>query len=161
MRTKLCVTLLALALGASVAACGNKAEEAQKEAQKKEAEAKAAQSGKDALAAAETAAAKKLADDMEKAHADVRAKLQKDADAADRKATYWKEKAAKTTGTVKKNADAAVMEVDKRQAAATDGIKNLATQTGAGWDTAKSQVESDVAAFAKSVEALETAVKAK
>ena len=94
MRIDIRTGLLALALVVGTAACGNKAEEA-----KKEAEAKAAEAAKTAKEAEDkAAAAKKDADEkVAKANAEAKAKLQKDFDAAGRKATYLKEKAAKSS----------------------------------------------------------------
>ena len=156
MRINVRASLLAVALTVGVAACGNKAEEAKKEADQKAAEA--AKSAKEADDKA--AAAKKEADDKAaKANAEIKAKLQKDLDAADRKAVYLKEKAAKITGATKKNADAAVTELDTRHAAAKASIAKLDTATGAAWETQKVAVESDIAALNKAVDSLETTLK--
>ena len=156
MRIEMRANLLAIAIAIGVAACGNKAEEAKKEADQKAAEA--AKSAKEADDKA--AAAKKDADDKTaKANSVVKAKLQKDLDAADRKAVYLKEKAAKLTGAPKKNADAAVTELDTRHAAAKASVAKLDTATGAAWDTQKVAVESDIAALNKAVESLETTLK--
>lgn len=157
MRIDIRTGLLALALTIGTAACGNKAEEA-----KKEAEAKAVEAAKAAKEADEKAvAAKKEADDKAaKMNAEGKAKLQKDFDAAGRKATYLKEKAAKATGPAKKNADAAVAEFDTRDAAAKASIAKMDGATGAAWDAAKVAAESDIAALNKAVESLETTLKA-
>jgi hypothetical protein len=156
MRIDMRAGLLALAVAAGTVGCGNKAEEAKMEADKKAAEA--AKSAKEADDKA--ASAKKEADDKAaKANTEAKAKLQKDVDAADRKATYLKEKAAKATGATKKNADAAVTELDTRRAAAKASIAKLDTATGAGWDAAKTAAESDIAALNKAVESLETTLK--
>jgi colicin import membrane protein len=153
MRIHVRASLLAVALTVGVAACGNKAEEA-----KKEADQKAAEAAKEADDKA--AAAKKEADDKAaKANAEIKAKLQKDLDAAERKAVYLKEKAAKVTGATKKNADAAVTELDTRSAAAKASVAKLDTSTGAAWETQKVAVESDIAALNKAVDSLETTLK--
>src|SRR4051812_25079885 len=103
----------ALLLATAMIGCGNKAAEAQKKADQLAAEAASAQKVADEKAAGE----KKAADEKAtKANAEAKTRLQKDADAADRKITYLKEKVAKATGPAKKNADAAAGEVDTRQA---------------------------------------------
>ncbi len=89
----------------------------------------------------------------------MRAGLQKGYDDADRKLTYLKEKVAKAKGAAKKNADAALVEVEKRATAAKESIAKI---TGAAADnlaTLKTGAESDVAAFIESVDALETTLK--
>lgn len=158
MRIDMRALLLATAIAAGTVGCGNKAEEAKKEADQKAAEAaKTAKEAEDKASAAKVEAEAKVA----KANAEIKTKLQKDIDAAERKATYLKEKAAKVTGAAKKNADAAVAELDTRHATAKASLAKLDTATGAAWDTAKVGVESDIAALNKAVESLETTLKAK
>lgn len=147
---------LALSLATATAACGNKEEEAKKAAdQKADEAAKAAKEADD-----KAAAAKRDADAQAvKAHAEAKASLQKDIDAADRKATYLRNKSAKLTGAAKKNTDAAVAELDAREAATKADLAKLDTATGTAWDSAKLAVDSDITALNKSVDTLETTLK--
>lgn len=150
--------LVGLALTTAVAACGNKEEEARKEAEAKAAEAaKAAKEAQEKAAKEEAEAQAKIA----KANGEIKAKLQKDIDAAGRKATYLKEKAAKATGAAKKNADAAVAELDARDATAKSDLAKLDAATGDAFNTAKNTVEADIAALNKAVDSLETTLKGK
>lgn len=151
-----------LALGICVmttgtVACGNKAEEAKKEADTKAAEAlKTVKEAED-----KAAAAKKEADDkLTKLNIEAKTKLGKDIDAADRKASNLKEKATKLTGAAKKNTEAAVAELDKRYATAKASLAKLDTLTGADWDAAKKSAEADIEALNRAVESLETTIKA-
>ena len=147
--------LLAVATSSSVGCSKNdKADEAKKEADQ------AAKSAKEADDKA--AAAKKEADDKAaKANAETKTKLQKELDAADRKAAYLKEKASKATGATKKNVDAAVAEVDRRDATAKASIAKLDPANTTAWDPQKTAVESDIAALNKAVDSVETTLKAK
>ncbi len=150
--------VLAIAVCTVGVGCANKAEEAKKEADQKAAEAaKTAKEADDKAAAAKKEAEDKAA----KANVEVKTKLQKDIDAAGRKATYLKEKAAKVTGAAKKNADAAVAELDTRDAAAKASLAKLDASSTTTWDTQKVAVESDIAALNKAVDSLETTLKAK
>lgn len=137
--------------------CGNKAKE---EEAKKAAEAQA-QAAKDAEEKA-TAATKKAEEGaLDAKHAADAKKVQSQFDASDRKSAYLKEKAAKATGAAKKNAEAAVAELDKRRSTANESIKGLQGATGAAWDTAKAKADEDVASFGKAVESLEQTVATK
>ncbi len=147
----------------SITGCSNKekkandqAVKAQKQADDKQAEATKAQADADAKAAA----AKATADtEMAKAHDDARDKMQKNYDASDRKLASLREKVAKATGTKRKNADAALAEVDKRAATVKTDMANLVTAAGTAWDTTKTQVEADQAALDKASDNLETTLK--
>lgn len=150
------VMLLAVAVSTASVGCGNKAAEAQKEADQKAAEAAKAQAVADEKAATEKKEAEATA---LKANAETKVKLQKDVDAANRKITYLKEKVAKATGAMKKNADAAATEVDTRTATVKADMAKLDGATGTAWDTAKTQVEADTAALNKAVDALEATLK--
>ncbi len=149
------------AAGASVG-CGDKAEEARREADSKTADAtKEAREAQEA--AAKAVAAQKVATDetARAAHTEARAKMQKDVEAADRKITYLKEKAAKATGAAKKNADTAVAELDKRRDTVRADLAKLDLETGAAWDTAKAGAERSLTALNQAVDNLETTVAAK
>ncbi|AKU96077.1 TPR repeat-containing protein [Labilithrix luteola] len=136
--------------------CSNKAKE---EEAKKAAEAQA-QAAKEAEQKA-TDAKKAEEEALNAKHAAEQKKLQSQFDANDRKSTYLKEKAGKATGNAKKNADAAVAELDKRRATASESIKNVQSATGAAWDTAKAKADEDVAAYGKAVESLEQTIATK
>lgn len=157
-RMKISVWALGLSIAmASLTACNDhKAEEA-----KKEADQKAAEAAKSAKEAEDKAAEAKREADVQatKAHAEAKTALQKDIDAAGRKATYLREKGAKLTGAAKANGDAAITEMTNRETAAKTSLAKLDTATGAAWDSAKLAVESDIAALNKAVDAAETTIK--
>ena len=173
----LVLALFLAVVGTSTVACKGKDEKAQKEADKarKTADDKGAEADKAGKVAedkaAEAAKANKEADDkaavakkeaaetLAKAHSDARAALQKDVDAADRKTLALKEKVAKATGAMKKNADAATTELDTRREAVKTGMVKLETAVGVDWDTAKTQVAADTAALNKAIDALEATLK--
>lgn len=162
--TRTLVLLLSMGFATTtVVGCKKSDTKAQDEAVKarKEADDKAAEAAKAKKEADEKTAVaqKEAADKAIAANAEVRMALQKDIDAADRKLTYLKEKAAKATGAMKKNADAAAAEVDKRREAVKTNMASLEAATGDAWTTAKGQVEADIAALNKSVETLETSLK--
>lgn len=92
---------------------------------------------------------------LKAAHAEARVGLQKDLDAADRKAMSLKLKAAKTVGVQKKNADAAIAELDKRRDAAKVSMSKLGDDMSPAWDETKKAADDDVAAVGKAVDALE------
>ncbi len=157
------IVMAVLLTTAGLGACKKGEDKAQHEADK--ARDDADQKARDAAKAAQdadakaAAAAKETADAAAKDAADARDKLQKAIDASDRKASSLKEKLAKATGTVRKNADAAAAEVDKRRAAVNASLANLGSATGTAWATARTQVEADTAALDKSIDALETTLK--
>ncbi len=159
--SKILVTLLLATSG--LGACKKGEDKAQQEAQK--ARDDADQKARDAAKAAQeadakaAAAAKETADAAAKDAAEARDKLQKSIESSDRKATSLKEKVAKATGTIRKNADAAAAEVDKRRAAVSASLSNLSSAAGTAWNTAKLQVEADIAALDKSIDGLETTLK--
>jgi hypothetical protein len=108
----------------------------------------------------EAAEAKQAAEEATtKLHAEVRSRLQSDFDAADRKASYLKAKASKATGVVKKDADAAVVEFDRRRAAADAGLKKLDAGASGTWDSARTEAESLVESMRKGVDSLEATLK--
>lgn len=126
---------------------------------KAEAERKAAEAEKQAqeatLTAAKVQAEAEATTRMKAAHADARAKLQKEFDALDRKATYLKSKATKTAGTTRRNADAAIAELESRRMAAKASLTRLANDADSAWDATKRTAEDDIAAVGKSVESLD------
>jgi len=142
----------AFALSLGVLACGDKEKEA--------AQAAAAASAKTAEEATKAAeeAKKKAEEEAKAAAAKVTAeavnKVQKELDAADRKFTYLKDKAAKATAAQKKNADAAVAEVDKRREAVKSAIEKLAAG-GDDWEGLKTAVESALGELTKAIDGLE------
>ena len=147
----------------AMVACKKDVDKAQEDAVKarKEADDRAAEAAKAAREASDKAVAaqKEVSDQAMKASAEARALYQKGIDDAERKLTYLKNKAAKAKGTMKKNAEAAAAEVDKRHQAAKASLAKLETATGTAWDTAKSQAETDIAALNKSVDVFEATLK--
>lgn len=154
-RAVLCA--LAIALTSATIACDN----GKAEADKKAAEAMKASKEADDKAAAAKKTAEEEAAKAKAGHTEFRAKLQKDVDAHERKATYLKEKASKLTGDAKKNADAAVTELDKRREAAKASLAKLGDDSATTWDAFKKTAEDDVAALGKSIESLETVIEKK
>lgn len=153
----LSMLVVASALSSFGVGCGNKAKE---EEAKQAAEAQA-QAAKEAAQKATDAAKKAEEEALNAQHAAEQKKLQSQFDASDRKSTYLKEKAAKSTGNAKKNADAAVAELDKRRTTASESLKSVQSATGAAWDAAKAKAEEDIAAYGKSVESLEQTIASK
>lgn len=147
----------------TIVACKKNEDKAQAEGTtaRKEVDEKAAEAVKAAKEAEDrAAAAQKEADDKAmKASAEARATYQKGIDDAERKITYLKEKAGKAKGAMKKNADAAATEVDKRHEMAKASVSKLETATGAAWATAKTQVETDIEALNKSIDGFEATLK--
>lgn len=94
-----------------------------------------------------------------KAHAETAAQLQKTFDAADRRYSVLKEKAASATGAAKQRADAAIADANAREASVMAGIAKLRDASGAAWDTTKTQVDSDIVALNQAVDSLESALK--
>ena len=157
----LIIGLVAGALAAS--GCGNKEEKAREEAAKaqKEADDKSVEAAKAQREADDKAvAAKREADAaMTKTHDDARDKLRKDYDASDRKLASLREKVAKATGVKRKNANAALTEVETRVATVKGEMAGLSANAGTAWDTAKTQIEADQAALDKAIDNLETTLK--
>jgi uncharacterized protein YPO0396 len=94
-------------------------------------------------------------------HYKERAELQKNFDAQDRKASYLKQKATHTVGTVKKNADAAIAEVDARRNTAKSSLSRLADDMSPSWDSTKKLVDDDIGSYGKAVDALENTLEKK
>ncbi len=87
------------------------------------------------------------------------AKLQSGIDESERKLAALKVRAKVVTGSMKKNADAAMVEVEARRATLKADMVKLNAATGAAWDTARLQVEADATALAKAVDAFELTLK--
>ena len=130
-----------------------KVEEAKREAATKVADAEREANEKKAAAEKELAETKAKA---EKERTEARVELQKALDAGDRKAVDLKARAAKATGKVKLNAQAASAEYDKRRAVAASDLAGLSTATGDAWDTLKAQASKDVDAVKASLDAFDT-----
>jgi hypothetical protein len=129
-----------------------KLDEAKREAATKVADAEREANEKKAAAERELAATKaKL--DADRAQA--RVALQKDLAAHDRKALDLKERAAKVTGKVKLNAQAASAEYDKRRAAAERDLEGLNSATGDAWETLKAQAQKDVESVKTALDAFD------
>lgn len=126
---------------------------------KEEAERKAAEADRQAQEATLTAAKMRAEADeaakMRAAHAEARTRLQKDLDAVDRKATYLREKAAKAVGVTKKNADAAIAEVEARRTAAKAAMNRLVDDASPAWEATKKTAEDEIASVGKAVDSLE------
>jgi hypothetical protein len=151
MRVRALALLIAVATGGPAGCNHGKAADAQKEADA-EAAAKAAKEADDQASAARKAA---------RSNAETKKKLQKEIDAGDRRAVYLKEKAAKASGVTKKSADAAIADIDTREATAKVDMAKLDPDDATSWDTQRSAVEADIAAVKKAVDSLETIVEAK
>jgi hypothetical protein len=136
------LVLVTLGLVAAATACNRKTEAT------KEAEETTITGGKMNVEASEAAK-------LKQEHTDTVNKLTKELDDLDRKGTYLKEKATKTTGTIKKNADAAIIELNSRATIAKTSLSRLPTEAGAAWDSAKKATEDDVKAVEKAVDSLE------
>jgi colicin import membrane protein len=144
--------LVALTLACSVACNKGEEEEAARKAAAAEQEAREAQ----AKANAAKLEAEQEAATARTARAESRDKLQKDLDAHERKAAHLKEKAAAAKGATKKNADAAVVELDKRRDTAKASLTKLSDYTAAAWDDTREAAEDDVEAVGKAVDSLES-----
>ena len=156
MRIHTFVAMVALSLAAGTA-CEKSTADADKNA---------AAAAKEAKEAADKANAAKLKSDEESAkaklaRAEARTSIQKDFDAHERKTTYLKEKVAKATGDMRKNADAAATELDKRRDAAKASIAKIQDDASPTWEAAKKQAQDDVAAVGKGVDALEATLNKK
>jgi hypothetical protein len=150
MKKHMRMVFAAIGLTLAMTACERGRMEADKRAAEAEKKAQEATltAGKMKADAEETAK-------LKAAHADTRSKLHKDLEAHERKATYLKEKAAKTTGVTKKNADAAIAELKTRETAAKTSLDKLGDDAAPAWDDMEKKAEGDVAAVGKSVDALE------
>jgi hypothetical protein len=153
--------ILCAALAMSAIGCDDK-EKAQAAADqlKREAEEKIA-TEKRAAEEKIAAAKKELEEKAQKAAAEGRAAVKKEIDGADRKITYLKEKAAKLTGAAKKNADAALAEVDKRREGVRADFAKLETAGAGDWNALKTAATTNIEQLTKAVEALEAVVTKK
>lgn len=143
MKKQIQVVLVAMGLTLVSAACDRGKAEAERRAQEA------------TLTAAKVQAQTDESAKLKAAHTESRDKLQKDLDASDRKATYLKQKAAHTVGTTKKNADAAITELDARHTAAKASLSKLGDDASPAWDAMRKTAEDDVAAVGKAVDTLE------
>jgi colicin import membrane protein len=158
---------LALAVGtAGPAGCSKDDKAAQEKAAAEKAAADKAAADKAAAdkAAADKAAADKAAKEAEDQavaqRTEARTKLEKNLEAAERKAIHFKEKAAKATGAMKKNAAAAAAELDKRWEAAKASLAALDLKD-ADWDAAAAKVEAATIQVNEAIDALEASLKKK
>ncbi|CAN5911281.1 hypothetical protein BH11MYX3_BH11MYX3_03790 [soil metagenome] len=111
------------------------------------------------LAQAEVNSAKTTVEDAAaKLQKAARDKLQQSFDASDRKLTSLKEKAAKLTGTKKREADDAIADISVHEGTVMSGIASLRDATAAAWDAAKVQAEADLNALNNKVDALESSL---
>lgn len=124
---------------------------------KAEAEKKAAEAEQQAQETTITAARVKAEEEakLKTARAEERGHLQKQLDAHERKADYLKDKAAKTAGATKQNANAAISELNARLASAKESVGKLADDTSPAWDAAKSAAANDLAAVERATDSLE------
>lgn len=161
MKLPIASLLLCTALSTAALAC-NDADAAKKEAEAKAEEAtkSAREAAAKASAEAQNAAAKvsEAAAAAKKAALEAQASLTKDVDDAERKAVALKERTAKLTGAKKANAEAALIEVDKRVASAKAEVAKVASATGDTLDTAKDKAKIEIDGLKKSVENFETTV---
>lgn len=148
--------------GVGLAGC-NKTEQADAEkAQRDAAEsaAKAQLEANEKIAEARRDA-EKAANDAARARNETKSTLQQDVDAVDRKLSDLKERVESAKGAVKKNAEIAQAEAEKRRGTLREDLKKLGTETGAAWDSAKTEVERDIKAVKASVDSWETSVPSK
>ena len=124
---------------------------------KAEAEKKAAEAEQQAQETTITPARVKAEEEakLKTARAEERGHLQKQLDAHERKADYLKDKAAKTAGATKQNANAAISELNARLASAKESVGKLADDTSPAWDAAKSAAANDLAAVERATDSLE------
>jgi hypothetical protein len=121
-----------------------KARSAQQEANEKIAEAKAE--------------AEKAAASAATARTEVKATLQKEVDAVDRKAAALKERGAAAKGAAQKNYAAAQAEFERRRSVVQADLRKLDAEAGAAWDAARTSAETDVAALKASLDSLENTI---
>jgi hypothetical protein len=106
-------------------------------------------------------AAEKSANEAARTRSDVTVSFQKEVDVIDRKISQLKERAATATGAEKRNAAAAIAETDSRRSTLQADLQKLGTETGAGWDAAKGEVERSIKAVKAAVDSFETTVTEK
>jgi hypothetical protein len=128
-------------------AAATRAHEAQLEANEKIADARRA--------------LEKSANDAARTRSDATVSFQKEVDVIDRKISQLKERAATASGAAKTNAAAAIAETDSRRATLQADLGKLGTETGAGWDAAKGEVERSIKAVKAAVDSFETTVTEK
>jgi colicin import membrane protein len=156
------LAVLAALVFAPLSGC-NKEEQAKAEREKVETQAKAAEAQREAdekkaEAAREAAETSAKADT---ARSEARASIQKDVDAADRKAADLRERAAKLKGNAKLNAEAASNELTKRRTALDKDLQELGTARGEAWDKLKAQTEKDVDAVEAAVDSFDRTLSGK
>jgi chromosome segregation ATPase len=152
---------LSIALGGA-AACDKNDQQGAVDAQREaEAKARSAQQEANEKIAEAKAEAEKAAANAQSARAEVKATLQKDLDAVDRKVAYLKERGATTKGAALKNYEAAHAEVQTRRSAVQADLRKLESEAGSSWDAARTSAETDLAALKTSVESLESTVTPK
>jgi len=103
----------------------------------------------------------KAANEAARERSETRVRLQKDVDAVDRKISHLKELGVKATGAAKKNADVAEAEAETRRTKLQADLRKLETETGAAWDSAKDEVERNIAAVSASVNSWESTLSNK
>lgn len=149
MKKHIRLALAAIAVTLAATGCKGSRQEVERKAQEAEQKAEAE------LTAAKIKAEKEESAKVKAERADERAKLQKDLDAHERKASYLRQKAAKTVGATKRNADAALNELDARRVTAKASMSRLSDETTANWDATKKSAEDDIAAVGRAVDSLE------
>jgi hypothetical protein len=152
---------ICLTMGAAVACNKNEqqaAEQAQRDAATKSREAQQEADQKIADAKRD---ADKAATEAASVRTDVKASVQKDLDAVDRKISYLKERSSTVKGAAQKNIAAAQGEVEARRTAVQADVRKLETESGSAWEAAKSAVDRDLTALKAAVDSFETTVTAK
>ncbi len=123
-----------------------------------EAKARAAQQEANEKIAEAKAEAEKAAASAATARSEVKANLQKDVDAVERKITALKERGATVKGAAQKNFAAAHAEVNRRHATLQADFRKLESEAGSSWDSARKSAETDLAALKASVDSLENTI---
>ena len=163
VNTRLALLISAVAIsGLAVTGC-NKSDQAEAEKAQREAAERAEKAQLEANEKISEARrdGEKAANEAAQARNDVRSSLQKDVDAVDRKISYLKERAVEVKGAAKKNAEAAAAEAEKRRSTLRQAFNKLGTETGAAWDSAKAEVERDIAALKAAVDSWESTITGK
>ncbi len=106
-------------------------------------------------------AMEKSANDAARTRSDATVSFQKEVDVIDRKIAHLKEAAATATGAARTNAAVASAEMDSRRATLQVALGKLGTETGAGWDAAKGEVERSIKAVKAAVDSFESTVTEK
>jgi hypothetical protein len=143
-----------LALGA----CKDKQEEAvsaRETAAKKETEAREARREAEAK---EEESERETEKQFAKDRADLRERLRKDVDAAERKIAHLREKMTDLKGAARKNAEAASHEVDLRKARVEAAFDRVDNAVASQYEAAKIQLESDLAALNKAVDGFDNTI---